>query len=298
MRRMRRWFGAVGLLLTVVLTGGAVALAQGQPVVEVHKVDEGHFTPAPNAPFFIMVLGVDGRPGIDTDRADAIHVIGVNPAAGSATILDIPRDTYVPIPGRGSSKINDAYTFGGADLQARAIKQFVGVDVRYVITTTFASFPRMVDEIGGLSLNIPQPMHDKFSGSNFDPGTRQMNGGETFAFVRDRHSFNDGDIDRTGNQGAVIVASLAKLRSQGVTASNVFKWLGILGRGTKITGGATVVDLYRLGRLGLSIDPAKVRNVVMPSGTGNVGAASVVFPAAGADSLFADFRDDAVLQSH
>jgi LCP family protein required for cell wall assembly len=285
-------------MAVVALTGGAMALAQAPTVVEVHKVDEGHFTPAPGAPVFIVVLGVDGRPGVDGNRADAIHVIGVNPAAGSANILDIPRDTYVPIPGHGSSKINDAYGIGGADLQAKTINQLVGVDVRYVITTTFASFPRMVDEIGGITLTIPQPMHDKFSQSNFDPGTRPMNGGETFAFVRDRHSFANGDIDRSTNQGTVIIAALAKLRSQGVTAGNVVKWLGILGRGTKVTGGATVVDLYRLGRLGLSVDPAKVRNVVMPSNLGNVGAASVVFPGPAAGGVFADFRDDAVLQSH
>ena len=51
-------------------------------------------------------------------------------------------------------------------------------------------------------------------------------------------------------------------------------------------------------RLTLSIDPASVRNVTMPSSIGTAGAASVVFPAAGAESLFADFRDDAVLETH
>jgi LCP family protein required for cell wall assembly len=293
-----RWFAGAVLLVAVVLSGGALALAQGTPAVEVHKVDESHFAPSPDGTVFVLVLGIDGRPGIDTDRADAIHVVGINPAAGAATVLDIPRDTWANIPGRRASKINDSYTLGGPDLSAKAVGALVGVDVRYVVVTTFASFPKMVDEIGGIQLAIERPMHDRYSGTNFEPGVRQMNGGETFAFTRDRHSFGDGDIDRTNNQGRVIQAAHAKLRGEGVTAANVVTWLGILGRNTKITGGATMADLYRLGRWGLSVDPAKVRNVVMPSRIGMVGSASVVFPGPAAGGLFADFRDDAVLQAH
>ena len=297
-RRLRRWTASVVLLGVVAVSGGALAFAQAPPVVEIHKVDEGHFTPKPDRPVFILALGIDGRPGIDTDRADAIHLIGVNAAAGSATILNIPRDTYVNIPGHGRGKINDAYTFGGPALQAEAVEQLVGAKPQFVITTTFSGFPRMVDEIGGLAVNVPYPMHDRFSGANFDPGVRNMNGGEAFAFSRDRH-IPDGDVNRSLNQGSVIIAALAKLRGDGgsLNAARVFKLLGVLGRNSRLHN-VSATDLYNLGRLGLSIDPARVRNVPMPSIIGMAGSLSVVYAAPASGSLFADFRDDAVLQAH
>jgi len=298
---VRRWLVATALFVSVAVVGGvplAWAATKGEPVVEVHKVDEGHFTVRPDEPVFMLALGIDGRPGIDTDRADAIHVVGVHPGAGSATILNIPRDTYVPIPGHGRRKINDAYTYGGPELQARVVSELTGVKIRFVITTTFTGFPHMVDDLGGLDVHVPVPMNDRFSGAHFPAGVVRMNGAQAFAFSRNRH-IPDGDLARTQNQGSLIVAALAKLRADGVGSSPVktFKALGVLGRHTKLTG-VGVRDLYSLGRLGLSIDPARVRNVTMPATMGFAGAAAVVYVAPAAGPLFADFRDDAILQAH
>jgi LCP family protein required for cell wall assembly len=297
--RWRRWVASVALLLAVPVTGGGLALAQAPPVVEIHKVDEGHFGPKPDQPVFILALGIDGRAGIDSDRADAIHLIGINATAGLATILDIPRDTYVTIPGHGRGKINDAYTRGGPELEAQTVEALTGVHPRFVITTTFAGFPRMVDELGGIDVNVPYPIHDAYSQANFNAGPRHMNGGETFQFVRSRHGVPDGDLSRTVNQGTVIIAALAKLRADGTSGSpaKILKALGTLGRNARLTG-VGVTDLYNLGKLGLSIDPSRVRNVGTPATIGVAGGASVVFVAPAAGGLFADFRDDAVLQAH
>jgi hypothetical protein len=95
----------------------------------------------------------------------------------------------------------------------------------------------------------------------------------------------------------IIIAALAKLRAAGPSAANTAKWLSVLLRNGTFDG-ASVPDLYRLGRLALSIDAANVRNVTMPGVIGTAGGASVVFVAPEAGSLFADFRDDAILQSH
>jgi LCP family protein required for cell wall assembly len=296
---VRRWLAAFSLLVLAAVAGGGLALAQAPPVAVLHKVDEGRFAPAPGQPVFIMVLGIDGRAGVGGDRSDAIHLIGLNPGTASATILDIPRDTYVRIPGHGEDKINAAYTDGGVDLAAQTVEALTGVHPQFVLTTTFDGFPRMVDEIGGLPINVPYPMHDAFSGTHFDPGLHYFGGADSFAFVRDRHSTPNGDIDRTGNQGAAIIAALTKLRADGVSGNpaRIMKALATLGRNTRLTN-VSVLDLYNLGRLGLSLDPAKVRNVVMPATLGMAGSASVVFVAPGAGTLFADFRDDAVLESH
>jgi hypothetical protein len=73
--------------------------------------------------------------------------------------------------------------------------------------------------------------------------------------------------------------------------------LGIMARNTRVEG-ASFRELFTLVSFGLSIDPANVRNVTMPSRIGKVGKADVVFAAPGAQDLFGDFRDDAILQTH
>jgi LCP family protein required for cell wall assembly len=210
-------------------------------------------------------------------------------------MLDIPRDTWVNIPGRGQERVNAALEFGGPQLQARTVSALTGVPIAFTITTNFGGLIDMVNELGGVDVDVPQAMNDHYSGAVFPQGRVHMDGHQALAFSRNRH-IGDGDLTRTYNQGVLILAALAKLRAdQGPTS--VVRSLNVLLRHASAEN-VSPGDLYRLGRLGLSIDPGNVRNVVMPARLGQVGPASVVFPGPGADSLFADFRDDAILQSH
>lgn len=304
---MRRWAAEIGLglLIPVVLFAGLVSSAArggpgirlGKSVMQIHRVAEAHFNPGSGEPVFVLIVGNDARPGDLVSRGDALHLVGVNPVTGQATILNIPRDTWTNIPGRGVSKINDAYAFGGPVGQARAVSALVGVDVPFVISTGFDGLMQMVDDLGGVDVDVPFPMADADSGAYFGAGPNHFLGGEALAFSRNRH-FEGGDFVRSEHQTMIIIAALAKLRGSEPSATNTVKWLSVLLSNSTFDG-ASVPDLYRLGRLALSIDPANVRNVTMPGtvGTASTGQ-SVVFVAPGANSLFADFRDDAVLQSH
>jgi LCP family protein required for cell wall assembly len=296
----RRLLGLVVVPLGVLsLISGVAPLARGKTVVRIDKVartTEAHFASGPGQPVFILAIGNDSRPGVDGARGDAIHLIGVNPAAGKATMIDIPRDTYVPIPGHGRDKINSAFAYGGPTLQAQAVSQLTGVPIDWVVTTNFDGFIGMVNELGGVDINVPYPMHDSFSGANFQPGVQHMDGQAALAFSRNRH-LGDGDITRSYDQGLMILAALGKLRADRGSPTAVVRDIAVLARHAELHG-VGLRDLYRFGRLGLSIDPANVRNVVMPWTLGMAGAASVVFVGPGADGLFADFRDDALLQSH
>ena len=285
---------AAGLALVAPgLTGGA----RGSAAIEIHKVDEGHFLPGPDKPVFFLALGLDGgRPGIDDDRADAMHLIGINPATGQGSMLNIPRDAYVAIPGHGQSKINDAYTFGGAGLAAETVERLVGADVSFVLAARFGPFETMVNEMGGVDVDVPVPMKDRFSGADFPKGRVHMDGRAALAFARNRH-LEGGDLRRSEHQGLLILSALTKLRAEHPGAGAVARHVAVLGRHVGITG-ISPVELYRLARFGLTIDPANVRSVTMPSRIGNVGSQSVVFVAGGAPALFADMRDDAVLQAH
>lgn len=267
------------------------------PAFTIHKVDDAAFAPAARTePFFVLLIGNDGRPGLEGIRGDALHVVGVNPAAGSATILNIPRDTYVEIPGLGRDKINDAYKQGGFEKQVETVATVTGVPLAFVVETSFDGFQAMVDEMGGLHIEVPFRTFDTASGADFQPGRTHMLGPGALAYARNRN-LPGGDLARTTNQGWLLIAGLERAREVSHSPVDTMRLLGIMARHTRYDG-VGVRELYQLVSLGLAIDPASVRNVTMPSLIGKVGKAEVVFSAPEAAALLADFRDDAILQSH
>jgi polyisoprenyl-teichoic acid--peptidoglycan teichoic acid transferase len=276
------------------LNGVRLPYASGAVWFEVTKTANADYTVAPDKPVFILALGNDGRPGDTSTRGDAIHVIGVNPVTRQATILDFPRDTGLAIPGHGTDKVNASHVYGGAKLEAQTLGNALGVQIPYAIDTNFPGFISMVDEMGGLNIVVPEAMHDANSGADFAPGPQHFNGHQALSFARNRHQFPTGDLKRSENQAYLITSALAQLRARNTGPVDTLKLLGNLGRHAQLEG-IGVDDLYNLGRLGLSIDPANVRSVVVPVSSGSGTRLAL---GAGAGSLFADFRDDAVLQSH
>lgn len=268
----------------------------GLAAVEIHKVDEAHFLPVPGQPVFFLALGIDGRAGLLGDRADAIHLIGVNPAASAGTILNVPRDTFVEIPGRGRGRINDAFFYGGTHLQAETVERLTGIRPSFILTTNFPGLEGLVNDLGGLDVDVPIAMKDKNSGADFPKGRVHMDGRQALAFSRNRY-IPDGDLRRTEHQGLLILSALTKVRAENPGPAATLRYLAALARHVRFNDVA-LPELYRLGRLGLSVDPARMRNVTMPSRIGQAGALSVVFVGPEAAGLFADMRDDAILQAH
>ena len=126
------------------------------------------------------------------------------------------------------------------------------------------------------------------------PGPTHLNGEQALEFSRDRHSFANGDLSRSNNQGLLILAALSTLRAKSPSAGDTVRLVALVGRHVKLDG-VGIADLFHMGQLGLSLDPANIKNVTLP-----VGAAggSNLAPTADAKSLLADFADDGVLQTH
>ena len=286
-----------GMLLAGSLAAAWLALGSPQPAsgatwMTVHRIGtEAHLTDAPGQPFFFLALGNDGRTDDDPGLGDAIHVIGVNPATGDASILDVPRDTEAP----GGGKINAFHASGGLPSIASQLNRMMGITISYAVTTNFPGFIAMVDEIGGVEIDVTEPMFDHDSGTEFPPGRYRMPGDSLLAYSRDRKSYpQEGDRARTVNQGKAIIAALATLRAQNPGAAGAAKLTVTLARHVR-TDNLDLAQMYELGRLALSIDPARIKNVLIPTGAG-AGTNLSVAPAA--QDLFADFRDDAILQAH
>jgi polyisoprenyl-teichoic acid--peptidoglycan teichoic acid transferase len=299
-RPLARLFLAIpltGMLLAGSLAAAWLALGSPQPAsgatwMTVHRIGtEAHLTDGPGQPFFLLALGNDARTDADPGLGDAIHVIGVNPATGDASILDVPRDTEAP----GGGKINAFHASGGLPSIANQLNRMMGITISYAVTTNFPGFISMVDEIGGVEIDVTEPMVDHDSGTDFPPGHYRMTGDSLLAYTRDRKSYpQEGDRQRTLNQGKAIIAALATLRAQNPGAAGTAKLTVTLARHVR-TDNLDLAQMYELGRLALSIDPARIKNVVIPTGAG-AGTNLSVPPAA--QDLFADFRDDAILQNH
>ncbi len=167
----------------------------------------------------ILLIGEDSNDG--SHRADAIAVLRVNVDEKSVKILSLPRDTRVEIPGKGWQKINHAYAYGEVDLLRRTIINYLGIPLNYYVAINYASFPKIVDLIGGVEISVEKHLRytDRAAGLVIDipKGIQHMNGDTALKYVRFR---NDalGDIGRVKRQQRFILAILSKIKSPSIVA--------------------------------------------------------------------------------
>lgn len=262
------------------------------PAVGIHKVQGASWRPELGQPLFLAVLGSDARrsePGAGGSRCDAIHIVAINPVLRAGTILDFPRDSWIPVAGRGQDKINAACV-SGPETMVRTLVAHTGIPIQYYVMTEFSHFVRFIDELGGVDVNVPYAMRDPPSGAHFSAGPTHMNGSQALAFSRNRKDTPRGDFSRSENQGILILATLAKFRGEAADPHRVLDYVRVARRHTKIT--VPLGELVKMALLAREIDPAAIRNVVIPGSTGSAGGASVVFLAPG--DTYARVRDDAV----
>jgi LCP family protein required for cell wall assembly len=142
-----------------------------------------------------------------------------------AVLLSIPRDLWVPIPGVGDQRINSALVFGhdpndpeaGPRLAKATVAQQFNLPVDRYLILDFQTFVRLVDALGGIQVDVPQPITDTqyptpdygVTTIHFDAGPQAMNGQEALIYVRTRHA--DSDFGRSQRQQQVLSAIAAKM---------------------------------------------------------------------------------------
>lgn len=262
---------------------GAVPAPPSARAGALFQIESAHAEHRPaldgSTPVFIVLIGSDARLENGEDpteaRADSIHLIGVNPAEGKASILGFPRDSYVPIPGVGSNKINAAMTMGGPDLVVETVEQLTGVTVDYWALTWFEGFEAMIHEIGGLSLDVPFDVFDSYAHARLEAGPQVLSGPSALAFARARHALPQGDFGRSENQGRLMIAALAQFKKE--FAKNPARMLAWIGAGFRNARTDVPLDeLITLAFTGASLAHKNVPNVVLPGSVGTAGNVSVV----------------------
>jgi len=173
-------------------------------------------------PLHILLLGVDAKEG-ESGRSDAMMVLTVDPKGDQMQLISIPRDTRVPIAGRGEEdKINHANAFGGHDMAAATVEDFLGIELDYYVSINMDGFEELVDQLGGITVMSDKAWSDeKFS---FSEGQIEMDGRETMGYVRMRKEDPEGDFGRTKRQRQVMQGIVDK----GATVGSVTKINGLI----------------------------------------------------------------------
>jgi len=244
---------------------------------------------------WILALGSDARPGqsILRSRADAIQLVGMNLRTGDATIVGIPRDSYVAVPGFGRDKVNAAMVYGGPQLMARAVGGMVGLTPDYVFTTDFLGFQAMVKAMD--EVTVYSPFSWSIPVATVRRGQNSLNGAEALAFARERYSLPGGDFDRSRDQGYLLEGGLRRVRELTREPGTLERLLASFVDNTFVD--VPPAELYRLARAVLEVEPTAVSVCVLRGTTGSAGGASVVFAdIAQARSIIDRARDDARLE--
>lgn len=162
----------------------------------------------------ILVMGVDERSD-DVGRSDTMFVVTVDTSTKQVSLLSIPRDTRVKIPGHGWDKINHAYAEGGHNLSKRAVEDLLGIPMDYYAKINFAAFNKIVDAVGGVTVDVEKRMYyeDPYDNLVIDlkPGEQKMDGRTAIKYVRYRDE--EGDIGRIARQQKFIKAMLSEVTS-------------------------------------------------------------------------------------
>jgi polyisoprenyl-teichoic acid--peptidoglycan teichoic acid transferase len=304
---VRRRVAFAVAMLTVWAAGSAVGSIGPVPAASAQslalQIGKAHagYTPrlGGDRPIFILALGSDARPGTPVDKglSDSIHIVAINPAKDRVTVLGFPRDSWVSIPGRGTDKINAAMPLGGPSLTIQTVEQLTGIRLDYYVLTSFVGVTQAVDGIGGLTLDVPFPMHDSYSRADFNAGVQHLNGHDVLAFARDRHSLSSGDFGRSEDQGRVMIAALTQLRKE--FAKDPGRLLTYVGAGMQnVQTSMTLDEVMNFAFTALSINPKHVTNVVVPGHTAMEGTKSVVLIDSTAHSIYSDLAKDAILSKH
>ncbi len=294
--RLRKLLIVGGILTGVMLLvcgGGAVGLWAYVRSVEggVDRVDAFQGVPEqarpskpPNNALNLLLLGSDSRAerdDLDKDgsaRADTIILVHIPADRASAQLISIPRDSWVPIPGKKINKINAAYALGGTPLMVQTVEDFTKVRIDHVVLIDFYGFKDVVDALGGIDIDVER----EFKSSHvpfrvFRKGVQHMSGEVALDYSRQRKQFSDGDFSRIEHQQQVIKAVMEQAASAGLLTD-----IPRLNAFLRATASSLTVD-QGMSMFDLALELRQLRSddlkfMTSPSrGTGMEGDQSVVY---------------------
>ncbi|WP_236245517.1 LCP family protein [Streptomyces sp. CC210A] len=265
----------------------------------------------------LLVLGSDSRAGDNAQldggavggaRSDTALVVHVSADRSKAVAVSIPRDTLVDRPsctGAGGGEVgpasrvmfNSVYSTGGSACVVKTVEKMSGVRIDHLMEIDFAGFKDLVDELGGVTVTVKEPIRDTKGGFTLEPGTHRLNGTDSLKFVRTRYGYRDGsDLGRIGLQQQFLVALLKEVKQQDLLGSPA-KAYRIAQSATKaLTTDEELASLTALAEFGRSmqgIDPATMDTIMLPVAYDKADPNRVVPAEPQAGELWKAIREDA-----
>jgi LCP family protein required for cell wall assembly len=195
-------------------------------------------------------------------RSDTIMLVHVPSLTSDVapTLVSIPRDSQVTVPGNGENKINAAFSLGGPQLLVQTVEESTGVRIDHYAQIGFAGFADVVDAMGGVTMCLTEPISDPLAGIDLPAGCRTLNGRNALGYVRTRATPR-ADLDRMINQREFLSALVHRTASPAVWL-NPFRWLPLK---TSVTD-ALIVDsgahMWDLARLAWALHASPVTTTV------------------------------------
>jgi LCP family protein required for cell wall assembly len=279
---MRRRLIATIATIAAGVSGLGVATLHATPAVgaPVLQIGAAHAEYGPtitgNDPIFILILGSDSRPGtaLEDGLCDSIHILGIDPKTKRATLVGIPRDSYVPIASGGTNKINVALSQGGPKGMVATVENLTDITFDYYLLTGFEGMTRIFDALGGLRIDVPYSFKG-YENTDFTEGPTTMTGAEALEFSRTRKSLSHGDFDRSMNHGRVLLAAFSQFRAEfRKDPAALFQWIAAGMR--NVSTDLPLNELLTLAFTSREIRPARLTNLVAVGGVGTAGGASIV----------------------
>ncbi len=222
----------------------------------------------------LLLMGTDQRERETAPpRTDTIIVVTLDPASKSAGVISLPRDLWVTVPGYGSERINSAYELGegakkggGPELARKTVEQLLGVPVHHYALVGFAGFEKLVDQVGGVVVDVERPIKDNEYPDQdygvrrifFQPGLQRLDGESSLWYVRTRHA--DSDFGRARRQQQFLLG----LRRQALQLNLLPKAPSILAAlSDTIKTDLRPTEILGLARVAKDLDSSRVVNRVI-----------------------------------
>ncbi len=240
---------------------------------------------------FVLIIGTDARPGYieRVFRGDSLHVLASNIGEAAGAVLGIPRDAYVETPYGFNDKLSSVNARASSEAVVDIVRDLSGLPVEGYLVTGFDSFTKLVDEFGGIVVDVPFAMADPKSKAYLNAGEQLLWGANSLAFSRNRSIWGS-DFTRSYHQGLVMLGAFEKARAAGILELPRLVQLLCKYTWTDLSAG----DLLTLAAGAFEIDPARVGNTVLPGTIQMIAGASVVLLDPEAEEIYRDL-DDGIL---
>ncbi|HEY3953395.1 MAG TPA: LCP family protein [Streptosporangiaceae bacterium] len=240
--RKGRIIGTIAVVVTVLVAGTSLA-AYAAYLGTLHSIETfstatigGHQPPAYDGSENILVVGSDSRGGsnkkfganVQGQRSDTMLILHIRPNHKGAVVVSLPRDTEVPViacsadglgdPGQPDSPgqtemLNATYAYGGPPCLWKTIEQQTGIRINHYLGLTFTGFEKVINDIGGVDVCLPEAIKDPKSGINLTAGRHHVMGSQALAFWRERYVGEGSDIQRIQRQQYLMAALIQEVKS-------------------------------------------------------------------------------------